>query len=1200
MNNESTTTYSTALAITTVNPSATATTTNMIIDLTTVRTTASSSPVNSPITNTTVNAETTDTTVTTAMASTTTTSLTMTSATLSVTTTSTTALSTPVNLAPTSTIASSTPVNSPITNTTVNAEPTDTTVTTAMASTTTTSLTMTSASLSVATTSTTALSTPVNLAPTSTMASSTTAHSAMNSTTASTTTPTAQTSTTTTSITMTSATLSVATTSTTTLSTPVNLATTSTMASSTTAFTAMTSTTTTSITMTSATLSVATTSTTALITPVNLATNSTMASSATAPTAMTSTTASTTTTTAMTSATLSVATTSTTTLSTPVNLATTSTMASSTTATTAMTSTTASTTNTTTTSATTTTAMTSTTATSTTTTTAMTSTTATSTTTTTAMTSTTASTTTTTAMTSTTASTTTTTAMTSTTATSTTTTTAMTSSTATSTTTTTAMTSTTASTTVTTAMTSTTVTTAMTSITTTSTTATSTTVNVATTSTTSFSTTVNAAVTSTTFSAAAATSPNLVCENSGTFQKGICLCPDGWTGTTCNIPNFCPGQTFPTPNAFTFPKTVLGQFASSVEQCPSNTPNAGIPQASALCNIITRTFEPPNQVKCNLTLDSINADVPGANLNDKKVLASSTQILTSIPERLTSQNITNAVKITHFLLSNQQTTDQNDIVVSAVATVSQLLSTREEIFSSVSRSAVSLLTQTLQKISLSENSSPLLVQPNIAMQSLKGQTAIRHVQLTYFKGISTLKDLLRGMSVITFCSFVDFNKDIGFVLYDNDRFFQSNSFQPTLDTKRRVISASLPEITELDQIKFTFTESADSTMSLNDFACVFWSYSKNDWSPDGCFKTTGPSGQAECRCLPKTVKTNFAILMSFNINYQYSEALSWISIIGCALSVVGLSVTSVYQIITRKSRGTNPTLLVVNVCISMMVFYLLFIFGINNPVKHLTVAKSTQNIVPASDYHTYPDQGPCTVFTALLQFFLLATFTWNTLYGFNVFLLFKNQVSGTPTWFPKVALPVGWGLPAVIVGISLGSTYSVKEPLGYRQEEFCWLAALDHNLNFSMGKPMFWGLVLPLLLMLISNAAILLHFSHNICKTNPNLGRSRKTPLKNKILSSFSLAVMLGLSWSIGYILLIVRDSYLQFLLTVVFCVLNTTQGVQILILFTLRPVLKAHPAILAALRPSAISLHRRTFYLWKNKTPDSHESYISTVQSSV
>jgi len=95
---------------------------------------------------------------------------------------------------------------------------------------------------------------------------------------------------------------------------------------------------------------------------------------------------------------------------------------------------------------------------------------------------------------------------------------------------------------------------------------------------------------------------------------------------------------------------------------------------------------------------------------------------------------------------------------------------------------------------------------------------------------------------------------------------------------------------------------------------------------------------------------------------------------------------------------------------SMTVFYLLFIFGINNPVQHLSVAKlSGQNIVPDSDLHKYPDEGPCTAFTALLQYFLLATFTWNTLYGVNVFLLFKNKVSGTPLWFPKVSLAIGWG-----------------------------------------------------------------------------------------------------------------------------------------------------------------------------------------------
>ncbi|KAL0159812.1 hypothetical protein M9458_043537, partial [Cirrhinus mrigala] len=93
----------------------------------------------------------------------------------------------------------------------------------------------------------------------------------------------------------------------------------------------------------------------------------------------------------------------------------------------------------------------------------------------------------------------------------------------------------------------------------------------------------------------------------------------------------------------------------------------------------------------------------------------------------------------------------------------------------------------------------------------------------------------------------------------------------------------------------------------------------------------------------------------------------------------------------------NPTLLMVNICLSMTVFYLLFVFGIKNP-----------NIVPDTDHHKYPDQGPCTAFTALLQYFLLATFTWNTLYGINVYMLFHGSVSGTPRWFPKVSVAVGW------------------------------------------------------------------------------------------------------------------------------------------------------------------------------------------------
>uniref|UniRef100_A0A8C1ZPZ1 Adhesion G protein-coupled receptor G7 n=1 Tax=Cyprinus carpio TaxID=7962 RepID=A0A8C1ZPZ1_CYPCA len=648
------------------------------------------------------------------------------------------------------------------------------------------------------------------------------------------------------------------------------------------------------------------------------------------------------------------------------------------------------------------------------------------------------------------------------------------------------------------------------------------------------------------------TNPTVVCENMGTLQNGICLCLDDWTGASCSISNFCPGQNL---KQFTFPKTVLGQFASSVERCPPETTNAGIPQASALCNKTSHSFDSPNTVDCSLTLDTINADLSGATPEQKQNLAASTQILTSIPERLTPHNITNAAKITNKLLSDQLKTQNMDIAVSAVATISQLLNASHEMYTSVDHDAISELTQTLQNLSLRENSNSLLVQPNVAVQSLKMQTPIQNVQLTSLKGQSDFflpariklntghaeifKDNVDLQINITLTE--DSNEVVGFVLYNNDQFFRSKSFQPSLDTERKVMSANIQENLKFE-VMFTVTPSA------------------------------------------------------FDVNYQYSEALHWISITGCALSVVGLSVTALYQIITRKSRGGSPTLLVVNVCISMTVFYLLFLFGINNPVEHVNVAKmSGENIVPESDHHKYSDQGPCTAFTALLQYFLLLTFTWNTLYGINVFLLFKNSVSGTPSWFPLVAMAVGWGLPAVIVGISLGSTYRVEEPLGYRQEEFCWLASVDHNQKFSIKKPMFWGFVLPLLLMLISNTAILLHFSYKICRTNPNLNRSGKTSLKKKMMSSFSLAVMLGLSWVTGYILMITQEKNLKFILSVVFCLLNTTQGVQIFILFALRPFLNSNPAILNYLHAPEIGFHKKSFFLWKNKIPESNDSYKST-----
>ncbi|XP_026091196.1 adhesion G-protein coupled receptor G7-like [Carassius auratus] len=477
---------------------------------------------------------------------------------------------------------------------------------------------------------------------------------------------------------------------------------------------------------------------------------------------------------------------------------------------------------------------------------------------------------------------------------------------------------------------------------------------------------------------------------------------------------------------------------------------------------------------------------------------------------------------------------------------------------------------------MSNINSSVLVQPNLVVQSIKLSQWTPQVQFYAATGLSEYSPERSrlGPDAATMASSsgrpVDLmlnikmqndsqkdwgnrNLSIGVVLYENDQFFNSKLFNSELNTKRRVVSASLSDRSLLDNVEFTIRPENTSGSTSYDFACVFWDYTHRDWRTEGCVKIRDPNGM-HCEC---NHTTNFAVLVSFRADYTYSEALNWISIVGCSLSIVGLVLTAVYQIKTRKQRGANSTMLLVNICLCMTTYYLLFIFGINNPVQNSKASVSEQNVIPSSDVQENVDQGPCTAITALLQYFLLATFAWNILYAAHVFFLIRNALNGPPRAFRTIAMTVGWGLPAVIVGVSLSTTYSFRNPLGYRQEQFCWLASLDKAGRFDPKRPMLWGFLLPLAVMLCFNTSLLVYFSQTICCANPNLKSSRGTPMKKKILSSFSLAVVLGLSWIVGYFVLITHDKTLYIILSVVFCLCNTTQGVQIFLLFTLQSYLK-------------------------------------------
>ncbi|XP_045552671.1 adhesion G-protein coupled receptor G7-like, partial [Salmo salar] len=653
-----------------------------------------------------------------------------------------------------------------------------------------------------------------------------------------------------------------------------------------------------------------------------------------------------------------------------------------------------------------------------------------------------------------------------------------------------------------------------------------------------------------------------------------------------------------------------------------------LPEALAECSDDTGSpvFGRIYKLERELTLSDILGNI-SSSPGDLLKLAFSTQILTSQPEQLSADNITTAAQIANTLLQSANITE--DIAVAAVTTISQLLNANEESTQErdavqkyrrcvcvcvCERACVVVLTETLEMFSLDQhNNVSLVVQPNLVVQSVQVPSDSVGIQFTALTGRSgnfvakrihlntNTSELIADKGGVTNVQIVikfppvlhskNTNHSIGFVLYQNDRFFRSRAFTASSGTSRSVISANLGQVSGL-HVEMLFKPTAVHNASLYDFACVSWNYTLKDWSTYGCSKVNHSEDGLQCFC---NHTTNFAVLMSYRKDFIYAEALNWITILGCSMSIIGLSLTITFQIVTRKSRKSNPTVLLVSVCVCLLIFTLLFMLGVDNPHKQLDRPEiQKDNILPPSDTQTERDRGPCTVVAVLLQYFLLGTFTWNTLYATHVFLVIRNSLATSPSDFTAYTVAIGWGLPAVVVALTLGISYRVDDPLGYRQEEFCWLAALDPKGNFDFKLPMFWGFLIPVAFMLIFNTVMLIYFAVTTGKTNPHLTSTRHTSMKKKFLSSFSLAVVLGLSWILGYLLLITQNETMYTILNISFCVLTTTQGFQIFILFTARTAIvkKKMSSALKSISSFGILHPTRKFSLWRGKHSDKVESY--------
>lgn len=668
------------------------------------------------------------------------------------------------------------------------------------------------------------------------------------------------------------------------------------------------------------------------------------------------------------------------------------------------------------------------------------------------------------------------------------------------------------------------------------------------------------------------------CRNGGTWQNSRCICTEEWRGLRCTIANFCENST---ALNFTFARIAVGRYGPSLETCGVGTANAGTPRATRLCNVSEYgdiNLGDAVEGNCEENLETLVMQIDNIT-TESTAISSEAQILTANASILTPANITSATRVVGQIFNESRRAERQAKRV-AITTVSQLLDASEEVFQKAAMIDVnhtfSTLIEQMESYSFSLGDETI-VEPNIAIQSVtRGDDAGSSVLFSVQKGssgslvsggtsINKTADRLNPNEQTELQILLKTGKNknsCGFVVYQNHKLFQSKTFTATSDFSQKIISGKINSSDQAPDVsvEMIFKPAYDKReFQLHSYACVYWNFSTNDWDTHGCQKAGSPETEQflGCRC---NHTTNFAVLMTFKKDYQYPKSLDILSNIGCALSIAGLALTIIFQIVTRKIRKTSVTWVLVSLCTSMLIFNLLFVFGIENSNKNLvksdaTISIDPDNEIPARDTVDTPNPS-CTAVAAFLHYFLLVTFTWNGLSATQLYFLLIRTMKPLPPHFIAIISLVGWGVPAIIVGVTVGIIYAQSGDnsyweLDYRQEEICWLAIPEGD-NF-VKSPFLWSFIIPVTIILITNIVIFIIITVKVLwKNNQNLTSTKKVSSLKKILSTLSIAVVFGVTWILAYAMLI-NDDNIRIVFSYVFCLFNTTQGLQIFILYTVR-----------------------------------------------
>ncbi|NXT00611.1 AGRD2 protein, partial [Jacana jacana] len=290
------------------------------------------------------------------------------------------------------------------------------------------------------------------------------------------------------------------------------------------------------------------------------------------------------------------------------------------------------------------------------------------------------------------------------------------------------------------------------------------------------------------------------------------------------------------------------------------------------------------------------------------------------------------------------------------------------------------------------------------------------------------------------------------------------------------------------------------------------------WSSAGCSVVTSLLDSTACFC---NHTTNFAVLLQvYEMQRTTGEELTLqtLTFIGCGISFCALIVTFILFLVVGVPKSERTTVHK-NLIFALAAAEALLIFS--------ELAKNNQVL--------------CFTVTACLHLFFMAAFSWMLVEGL---LLWSKVVAVNMSEDRRMKFYylTGWGLPVVIVGITLAASFNK-----YVADKHCWL---------NVQTNVIWAFVGPVLFILAVNTFVLFRV---VIVTVSSARRRSKMLTPNSSLENqigvqiwatakpvLVLLPVLGLTWVCGVLV------HLSIIWAYVFIVLNSLQGLYIFLVYAI------------------------------------------------